>query len=126
MGHNARGALGDHAEQTALQFLLRQGLKPITRNFRGRGGEIDLIMLHADCLVFVEVRYRSSSRFSNPAPTVDRRKRQKLVRTAALFVASSHEYACHTMRFDVLAIAGRGNASIEWIRDAFRPTDSTL
>jgi putative endonuclease len=126
VGRNARGALGNQAEQVALRFLLRQGLKPVTRNFRRRGGEIDLIMLHEDCLTFIEVRCRRSTRFSSPALTVDRHKQQKILRTAAMFVADSREFAHHTMRFDVLAITGRGDASVEWIRDAFRPSDSTL
>ena len=95
----------------------------MTRNFRSRGGEIDLIMLDGDCLTFVEVRYRKSTRFSSPAPTVDHRKQRKILRTAAMFVANSQRYARHTMRFDVVAIAGD---TIEWIQDAFRPSDSTL
>jgi len=95
----------------------------VTRNFRSRGGEIDLIMLDGDCLTFVEVRYRKSTRFSSPAPTVDHRKQRKILRTAAMFVANSQRYARHTMRFDVVAIAGD---TIEWIQDAFRPSDSTL
>ncbi len=126
MGRKRSGSLGDKAEHLAQRFLLRQGLKPVTRNFRRRGGEIDLIMLHADCLTFIEVRCRSSTRFSSPALTVDHRKQQKLLRTAALFVASSREFAQHTMRFDVVAITGHDDASIEWIKDAFRPADSTL
>jgi putative endonuclease len=95
----------------------------VTRNFRTRGGEIDLIMLDGDCLTFVEVRYRKSTRFSSPAPTVDHHKQRKILRTAAMFVANSQRYARHTMRFDVVAIAGD---TIEWIQDAFRPNDSTL
>ena len=98
----------------------------MARNFRRRGGEIDLIMLDGDCLTFVEVRYRKSTRFSSPAPTVDRHKQRKILRTAAMFVANSQCYAGHTMRFDVIAIAGDTDNTIEWIQDAFRPSDSTL
>lgn len=98
----------------------------MARNFRRRGGEIDLIMLDGDCLTFVEVRYRKSTRFSLPAPTVDRHKQRKILRTAAMFVANSQCYALHTMRFDVIAIAGDTDNTIEWIQDAFRPSDSTL
>jgi len=107
-----------------LQFLCERGLRPITRNFRRRGGEIDIIMSDEDCLVFVEVRYRSSSAFSAPGLTVDRHKQRKLVRTAALFAASRRHYAKCSMRFDVVAIEGSGE--VHWIRDAFRPDDSAL
>jgi len=126
VGFGTTGSLGDKAENKALRFLIREGLTPITRNFRTRGGEIDLIMLHGDCLTFVEVRYRKSSRFSRPALTVDHRKQNKILRTAALFLARKKHYAGHIMRFDVIAIEGGEEGSIEWIRDAFRPNDSAL
>ncbi len=96
----------------------------MTRNFRCRGGEIDLVMLHGDCLTFVEVRYRRSARFSAPAPTVDNRKQQKILRTAAMYLARHKRFANHTMRFDVVAISG--DRAVDWIQDAFRPGDSTL
>jgi len=126
MGAATTGAVGRRAERRALSFLCGQGLRPITQNFRCRGGEIDLIMLHGDCLTFVEVRYRRSSRFSSPAPTVDYRKQRKIVATAAMFLARTPRYARHTMRFDVVAIAGDADESVEWIQDAFRPRNSTL
>jgi putative endonuclease len=126
MGFPARGLVGDRAERQALHFLIRHGLKPVTRNFRNRGGEIDLIMLHGDCLTFVEVRYRKSTRFSAPALTVDRHKQRKIVRTAALFLAARPQYARLASRFDVVAITGGMDSTIEWLQDAFRPLDSTL
>lgn len=126
MGFGSTGSLGQKAESKALRFLVREGLTPVSRNFRTRGGEIDLIMLHGDCLTFVEVRYRKSSRFSRPALTVDHRKQNKILRTAALFLAHKKRYARHTMRFDVVSIEGGEEGHIEWIRDAFRPNDSAL
>ena len=126
MGLAARGVVGDRAEQKALRFLIREGLKPVTRNFRRRGGEIDLIMLHGECLTFVEVRYRKSTQFSTPALTVDRHKQRKILRTAALFLADKPKYARNTSRFDVVAITGDVDSTIEWLQDAFRPVDSTL
>lgn len=126
MGFGATGTLGDKAESKALRFLIREGLTPVTKNFRTRGGEIDLIMLHGDCLAFIEVRYRKSSRFTRPALTVDHRKQNKILRTAALFLARKRRYADHVIRFDVIAIEGGEDGSIEWTQDAFRPSDSTL
>lgn len=126
MGRRNTGTLGDKAEQRALEFLVGEGLRPVTRNYRCRSGEIDLVMLHGKCLTFIEVRYRTSTVYSAPAPTVDQRKQRKLLRTAALFLASQQCYARHPVRFDVVAIAGDVNHSIEWIQDAFRPNDSSL
>lgn len=126
MGSRTTGTLGDKAERYARAWLTRRGLRPVAQNFRCRGGEIDLVMLDQDCLTFVEVRYRRSSGFSSPAATVDARKQRKLLRTAAMFLTRHSGYANHTMRFDVIAISGDPAIDVQWIRDAFRPGDSSL
>lgn len=126
MGSRRTGTLGKQAERTALHFLVRNGLTLVTRNFRSRGGEIDLIMLDGKCLVIVEVRFRTSGQFSPPELTVDSRKQGKLLRTAAMFVSRRRRFARHTIRFDVVSITGRADVDIRWIEDAFRPQDSTL
>ena len=121
-------SLGAGAERAAEQYLCKRGLTPLARNFRCRLGEIDLIALDDDELVFVEVRRRGPGSYSTAGPTVDRRKQQKLIRTAALFTARQPQYGLCVMRFDVVAIDvdEHGAPSIEWIRDAFRPADSQL
>ncbi|MDJ0709329.1 MAG: YraN family protein [Woeseiaceae bacterium] len=126
MGNRDTGVVGRRAETFATRFLRARGLVPVARNFRSRGGEIDLIMLDNECLAFIEVRSRSSSRFDRPANTVDARKQRKIIRTAALFVVQHPQFAEHTMRFDVVAIEGATQSSIRWISDAFRPDDSAL
>ncbi len=125
MGRLATATVGLRAERLALDYLLARGLVAITRNFRCRGGEIDLIMLDGDCLVFIEVRYRATAVFSPASHTVDRHKQRKIVRSAAMFNARNHRYAMHTMRFDVVAVEGEEKPTIDWITDAFRPKDST-
>ena len=117
------GAVGARAEQRAFDYLRNAGLRPVARNFRRRGGEIDLVMFDGDCLAFVEVRFRQSGNFAAPGVTVDRRKQNKLIRTAALFITRHRHLATCTMRFDVVSIVGD---DITWIRDAFRPDDSML
>lgn len=120
--------VGSDAEQLADKFLKCQGLATVTRNFRCRLGEIDLIARDGDAIVFVEVRYRASNRFSRAGQTVDIHKQRKLIRTAALFTAMRPKYANCVMRFDVVAIDAdeHGKKTIDWIKDAFRPTDSRL
>ncbi len=120
-----RGTLGAQAEGLALRYLISQGLTSVARNFHRRGGEIDLIMLDGGCLVFVEVRYRSNSRFSSPLYTVDIHKQRRIVRAAALFVASQTHFAQHTMRFDVVAVEG-AEPIFNWLKDAFRPTNAAF
>ncbi len=126
MGNRHTGIIGRRAESLAFEYLRQQGLAPVARNFRSRGGEIDLIMLDGDCLAFVEVRSRRNSRFTNPSNTVDARKQRKLIGTAAIFVARHERFANFTMRFDVVSIAGTAPPQIRWICDAFRPDDSAL
>jgi len=120
--------VGFDAERLATEFLQRQGLVPITKNFRCRLGEIDLIARDDDAIVFIEVRYRACNRFSRAGLTVDIHKQRKLIRTAALFTAQRSKYANCVMRFDVVAIDAdeHGEKTIDWIKDAFRPTDSRL
>jgi putative endonuclease len=77
--HLRRGELG---ERKAKMFLRRQGLKFLTANFRSERGEIDLIFRDSDCLVFVEVKTRSSEEWARPAAAVNAERRQRLSRAA--------------------------------------------
>lgn len=110
---------GASAETLALRHLEQAGLRLVERNYRCRGGEIDLVMLDADSLVFVEVRYRSSTRFGRAEETVTAAKQARLT------TAASHYLQRHAVtrpaRFDVVAIhpASGGEHAVEWIRDAF-------
>lgn len=87
-----------------------------------------MIMTDDKCLVFVEVRYRGENKISPSRLTVDKRKQRKIIRTAALFLTRRPQYATSIMRFDVVAIDANsaGEKTIEWIKDAFRPSDSRL
>lgn len=77
--HLRRGKLG---ERTAKKHLQKLGLKFLTANFRSRRGEIDLVFREADCLVFVEVKTRSSEDWTRPAAAVNAHKRRLLSQTA--------------------------------------------
>ncbi|MBI5383523.1 MAG: YraN family protein [Verrucomicrobia bacterium] len=77
--HLRHGVLGERAAKRHLQ---RAGLKFLTANFRSERGEIDLVFRDGDCLVFVEVKTRSSEDWVRPAAAVDARKRRLLSLTA--------------------------------------------
>ncbi len=77
--HLRHGELGERA---AKRQLKRQGLNFLTANFRSPRGEIDLIMRDGDCLVFVEVKARSSEEWVRPAAAVDKERRGRLTRAA--------------------------------------------
>jgi len=73
---------GELGEREARKHLRRKGLKFLTANFRSGRGEIDLICRDRDCLVFVEVKTRSSEEWVRPAAAVDKERRQRLTRAA--------------------------------------------
>ena len=125
MGRTDRRTLGRRAEEYAFRHLIRHGLTPVTRNFRTRLGEIDLVMLDGDCLAFVEVRYRSARAFVDASLTVDARKQRKLGAAAELFLARNAVFRHHPCRFDVVGVdrGDDGGVSLDWVRDAFRPGD---
>ena len=77
--HLRRGRLGERA---AKNYLRRQGLKFLTANFRSARGEIDLVFRDDDCLVFVEVKARSSEDWTRPAAAVNAERRRRLSRCA--------------------------------------------
>jgi putative endonuclease len=120
----ARGAL---VEAAARRHLLDAGLRELAANANYRGGELDLVMLDAsggDCVVFVEVRYRSHQGFGGGAMSIDAGKRRKLVHAAQLFLAGHRELQNAACRFDVVEADGEPAAPrITWLRDAFRADD---
>lgn len=120
-GANASDAAerGRLHERLARSHLETNGLKWLASNHRCRFGEIDLIMLERETLVFVEVRYRRSEGFGGAIASVDAHKQRRLV-TAARHYLHRHptERAC---RFDVVAINGTGE--IRWIKGAFDASD---
>lgn len=125
MERAAPGVVGRRAEEYVFRHLCRRGLKPVTRNFRSAGGEIDLVMLDGDCLTFVEVRTRGARSFVNARLTVDRRKQRKLVHAAMMFLAHHAVFQHHACRFDVIGVDrdADGRVTLDWVRDAFRADD---
>ena len=113
---------GEDYETRAAGLLKARGLTLVMRNFGGRSGEIDIIAREGDRLVFIEVRARSNCRYNGAASSVDKRKRQRIIRTAQLFLQREPRYANMPCRFDVIAFeppeSGVGRR-IRWIRGAF-------
>ena len=118
---NEKRAGGDALEAATEQWLVAQGLRPLARQVRFRLGELDLVMLHGEVLVFVEVRYRAHAGHGDGIDSITRAKRGKLMRAAAMFLQRHPRYANTPCRFDVVAATGALDApQFEWIRDAFR------
>lgn len=109
---------GQKAEDLACEYLKKQGLRFITRNFRSRFGEIDLILRDKTVLVFVEVRSRSSMAFGGAIASVTLGKQQKIVKTAQFYLVKHGLQDKMPVRFDVVALEGK-SGQINWIKQAF-------
>ncbi len=113
---STRQAKGAAAEQMAADYLSRRGLAVLERNFRVRGGEIDLVCRDGATTVFVEVRLRSRSDFGGAAASITAAKQARLILAARHWLQRRGETPC---RFDCILLDGPDAANIEWLRDAF-------
>ena len=105
-----KGAAGEAA---AAAYLMDRGLTVIARNFRVRGGEIDLVCRDGSNVVFVEVRLRSRSDYGGAAASITAAKQARLTLAARHWLARHGERPC---RFDCILIQ---DGQIEWLKDAF-------
>ncbi len=110
--------IGFAAEEQARTYLSAQGLIWVESNYFCRLGEIDLIMCDKDHLVFIEVRARSSNAYGGAIQSITQSKRQKLLKTATLYLQTKKLYDKQPCRFDVLSLDGVPQ-QITWIKNAF-------
>ncbi len=115
-----RQACGREGETRAAAFLAARGFTILARNVRAPAGEIDLVALDGDTLVFCEIRTRRSRRQGGALESVTPRKQRQVVRVAEWFLAGHPELHARPMRFDVVAIDVCGDAlAIAHVPDAF-------
>ena len=115
---------GEDAEAACSGYLKSQGLKLLNTNFSCRLGEIDIIMLDKNMLVFVEVRFRKNNNFGGGLESITPAKQQKLRRTAELYLQQNRQY--ENARIDVVSMSkntqirpGRQQYTFDWIKNAF-------
>lgn len=111
--HETTTAKGAAAETRAAEFLAGEGLSILERNFRVKGGEIDLIARHGATTVFVEVRQRSRSDYGGAAASITPTKQRRIILAARHWLQRHGDCAC---RFDCVVIDGNQMA---WLQDAF-------
>ena len=113
--------IGTAAESLACDYLQRQGLALLERNYRAPYGELDLIMRDQNQTVFVEVRYRRNQHFGSGADSIRPAKQDKLLKTALYYLQQHPKLAKRPVRFDVVSISvPEGQPEIDWIKDAFQ------
>jgi len=121
---------GETAEQDACLFLIKNKLKLVSKNYRCKFGEIDLIMLDKQSLVFVEVRYRKNNQFGSGAESITSSKQRKLIKTASYYLQQNPQASQYAARFDVVSMSPEitsnnpsnpeNETKIDWIKDAFQ------
>lgn len=100
---DARRVFGDNAEALAARHLEASGMRMVARQFRTRYGEIDLIALDGDEVVFVEVKARTTNAFGYPEESVTKAKLRKVARCADMFLRAKR-WEDRAYRIDVIAI----------------------
>ncbi len=100
MKRSETGALG---EKIARDFLKKKGYRIHETNFRCREGEIDIIAVKKDCLVFIEVRTKTSSSFGSPEESITLAKKEKLVASALNYI-ENHKNLPTSWRIDFVAV----------------------
>ncbi len=112
---------GQRGEDAAARYLQRLGYRVLARGRRLASGELDLVVLDGQTIVFVEVKTRTSQEAGHPADAVDAVKQRKLTRLAVTFM-KRHGLLEYRSRFDIVAITwpeGRGRPRIEHFMNAF-------
>ncbi len=116
---------GEAAELACANFLQQQGLRLLSRNYRFKGGEIDLILQQgSSLLIFVEVRMRNHLHFGSGAESVTPSKQRRITRTTLHYLQKHPALQEFDIRFDVISVTGQpGNFQFDWFKEAFWPGD---
>lgn len=117
--------LGDRGERAAARHLKNLGYRIVARQYRSRHGEIDIIALHDQTIVFVEVKTRTNTVHGQPYEAVDTHKQRQLSRTALEFLRKKKRFN-QRARFDVVSIIwpdGEEQPQIQHFQNAFDSTE---
>jgi putative endonuclease len=120
MDDRHRKEAGTAGETAALSYLCQRGLNLLTRNYRCKAGEIDLVMLDGATLALIEVRYRADVSFGGAAASVIWRKQRRIINASRHLLQTRADLRRYPARFDVIAVSpGASSLQVEWIRHAF-------
>lgn len=103
-----RHIIGKNGEEVAEQYLKQEGYKILERNLRSRTGEIDIIALDKDYIVFIEIKTRTSTEYGLPSEAVTERKMKHIYRTAQWFLYS-RKLEKENVRIDVIEVYNKEN-----------------
>jgi putative endonuclease len=117
---SAKDAVGAYGERVAARLLVSSGMRLLDRNWRCELGELDIVALDGDTIVFCEVKARRGDTFGAPVEAVGPTKTRRLRALAARWLAE-HPHVRGPVRFDVVSVRPRraGAAVVEHLRGAF-------
>jgi putative endonuclease len=121
--HHLRRTAGNSGEKLAARHLGRHGLKAVASNYQCRQGEIDLIAMDGETLVFIEVKLRQGDSHGSAIETVTKQKQQRIILCARHFLMQHSRFANYPCRFDIVGITASQGAQgygILWLKDAFQ------
>jgi putative endonuclease len=104
----SKSSIGKRGEDQAADFLTDNGFQIIARNYHAPFGEVDIICLEDDVLVFVEVKAWSTFSAEQLEYGINKRKQKKIIETAKYFLSKHREYISMSIRFDVIFIGVEG------------------
>lgn len=105
--------IGESYEKKAMELMLSSGYKILEKNYRVRTGEIDIIAEKSGVIVFVEVKYRSSTKFGYGIEAVDYRKMRRIYKTAKMYLMLNKKFS-NEIRFDCISFLGE---EVSWIKN---------
>ena len=110
---------GNAGEEKASQYLIQKGYSIIARNFRTKGGEVDIIAVKDNVVVFVEVKSLPNGTPELLLTELNRRKLQRIVKSSKCFLLKHRQYSNSYVRYDVIVIDMPGLPEVYHIENAF-------
>ena len=121
MVHDSTRKRGAEAEEFALQYLVHNQLVLVKQNFYCKNGEVDLVMLDEQDLVFIEVRSRKNQTFMHAVESIDLNKQKRIIKTSQYFLLKNKQFQQYNIRYDVVIILNPCSFhNINWIKNAFQ------
>lgn len=96
-------SIGKIGEQISARYLIDKGYKIVERNYRNKIGEIDIITLKSDVIVFIEVKTRTNLNYGYPYEAVDNKKKKTIIKTSLIYLSNKNinNVQC---RYDIIEV----------------------
>ena len=112
-------SIGKAGEEKAARYLIEKGYSIVARNWQTRFGEIDIIAVSNDVLVFAEVKTLPNGNADMLSHVLDNRKQKKIIETSKRFLANNRQYSKHYIRYDVIVADMPSLPAVYHIENAF-------